>query len=153
MVFKASLDAMAKVITIGIAFIFACLILLPFLELSARYDERLFIAAIVFAVYLVAWLYRPTQYGINADALEIYRPVGKIIISKSGIVTAQILNGAPIAIGGLFGYFGAFYNFQSGNMAYDITNRQNCIMITTNDNRQSVISPDEKELFLTALLQ
>ena len=158
MVFKASLDTMAKVITIGITVIFACLILLPVVVASARYDERLYIAIIVFAVYAIAWLFSPQQYGVTTDALEIYRPIGKIVIPKSDIATAQLQNAAPMAVrtfgvGGLFGYFGAFYNFQSGNMSYYITNRHNCIMIITNNNRKIVISPDEREAFIDALQQ
>ena len=108
MIFKASLDTMAKVITIGITLIFACLVLLPIITPSARYDERLYIAIIVFVVYAIAWLYSPKQYGVTSENLEICRPIGKIIIPKANIATAQIQDGLPLAVrtfgvGGLFG--------------------------------------------------
>jgi len=160
MIFKASLDTMAKVITGVITIIFTFVIIWPFFEsrdTDAGYE--FYRSAIVLISYLAAWAYSPRQYAITADALVIFRMAGNVVIPKSTIATAKFLDkGFPFAIrtfavDGLFGYFGTFYNPANGKMTCYITNRNKCILVTTDKGKKIVISPDEKESFMTALQQ
>ncbi len=158
MVYKASLDTVAKVITAGVTILFACLILSSTID-DSRSDASIYIPAILLIAYIGAWFYSPLKYAITGNSIVIYRPIGSITLPRTSILKAEIQpKGFPFAIrtfgvGGLFGYFGSFYNFDSGNMKWYVTNRNNTIVITTKHGKKIVISPDEKEAFVNDLLQ
>ncbi len=158
MIFKASLDRMAKVISVVITIVFAFIILFPFFENwedIAAYEIYRSVGLTI--LFLVILAYSPRQYAITDDALVIFRFAGNVIIPKSTIASVQILDKEfpfsirTFGVDGLFGYFGTFYNRVNGKMTCYITNRHHGVLITTDYGRKFVISPDENDAFLNAL--
>jgi len=52
--------------------------------------------------------------------------------------------------GGLFGYFGLFWNREFGTMTWYATRRDQAIMIITSSHKKLVITPDETDAFMQA---
>ncbi len=157
--YKASLDTTAKIVTIGVTVLFACLIIWPLFEIKNNgVTSAIYVPAILLVVYFACWIYSPKSYAVSADAITIKRPIGNIVIPKQHIKSVEVPEkGMPFAVrtfgvGGLFGYFGTFYNFDSGNMNWYITNRNNTVLITTSSGKKIVVSPDEKDAFVAALV-
>ena len=156
--FTASLDTTAKIVTIGVTVLFACLMIWPLIEINDdNLSSAIYVPAILLVVYFACWIYSPKSYSVSADAITIKRPIGNIVIPKQHIKSVEVPEkGLPFAVrtfgvGGLFGYFGTFYNFDSGNMNWYITNRNNTVLITTISGKKIVVSPDEKDAFVAAL--
>lgn len=48
--------------------------------------------------------------------------------------------------GGLFGYFGKFYNAAFGKMTWYATRRNNYLVLSTSENGKIVLTPDNLEM-------
>ncbi|MBS4044542.1 MAG: hypothetical protein KGZ59_12085 [Chitinophagaceae bacterium] len=51
-------------------------------------------------------------------------------------------------VGGLFGYFGKFYNNKIGVMTLYATRRSNYVLIKTSANKKIILTPDNPEDFV-----
>ena len=51
-------------------------------------------------------------------------------------------------VGGLFGYYGQFYNSKIGSMTWYATRQNNTVLVRTIDNKNIVLTPDEPEKFV-----
>jgi sugar phosphate permease len=157
MEFTASLDKLAKWITIGIGVLFLGLIANAILQSNSS-QSILLASATLLLVYGICWLYRPVKYTVTANELIISRPIGKVIIARQDIAGVKMLERSNISyavrtfgVGGLFGYFGKFYNTAFGHMTWYVTRRDNPVLITTNHNKKIIVSPDQNERFAAAL--
>ncbi|MFT3824066.1 MAG: PH domain-containing protein [Chitinophagaceae bacterium] len=157
MIFKASLDTVAKILTIGITVVFAlCLLLqISIIKSGQGVGIAFGISMLLVVVYIVCYLLHPTEYSITSTHLVIHRPIGKVMIAKTDIFSVAPVDPEQMkwtirtfGVGGLFGYFGKFANSKIGSMTWYATRRDSMLMITTTDHKRIVITPDEPALFL-----
>ena len=161
MIFKATLDPTAKLITIGIAILIIGIILFPFFFNNYKFNLlSIFINLILIMVFVISYCFSPKSYEINAYSLLINRPFNTVIINKSNINYIQIIKKENLnwsvrtfGVGGLFGYFGFFWNKKLGNMIWYASKRDTAIMINTKDGKTIIITPDEVEKFISIYLQ
>jgi hypothetical protein len=159
MEFKASMDKMAKGITVFVTVLFAIIMFgqYPFIR-PGDGPAPLVIDIILIVVYVLVYLYRPVKYSVGKDFVVIHRLAGNVKIERKKISTVEIpekgsLKGAirSFGVGGLFGYFGYFYKFKIGKMIWYATRLDKMVLISMLDNKKIVVSPDEAERFMAAL--
>lgn len=156
MKFAASLDKTAKVITIGIGILFAFLIALPFLGKESDTAE-IYIPGGLLAIYTLAFLFSPQRYSVTESLLIIHRPIRNIYlrrrdIEEVGVLEKANVNGAmrTFGVGGLFGYFGKFYNYGIGSATWYMTRTDKAVLVRMK-NKKVVLSPDVPDAFIAAL--
>ena len=142
--YKASLDLPAKIIT-GLFHILCLFFALKGMMLPA---------IILFTTDLICYLLHPIAYELNKDELIIKRPFKQVVIKRNDIADIQFLTDEQLkwtirsfGVGGLFGYFGYFYNRQLGSMLWYTSQRKNRILIRLKNEEKIVISPDDPALF------
>ncbi len=142
--YKASLDLQAKIIT-GL-FHIMCLFF--------AFKGMLLPALLLFLTDLVCYFLHPTGYELNKDELIIKRPFKPVVIKRNDIEDFVLLTDEQLkwtirslGVGGLFGYFGYFYNRQLGSMLWYTSQRKNRILIRLKNEEKIVISPDDPTLF------
>ncbi len=157
---KASLNLLAKVITVGVIMLLVvlgrnsiqALINMGEMDMSGILIHSgilLFFIAIILGIYL----YSPQKYILQEDQLIIKRPIGSLIIKLDDImeirkmVKAEFMGTIRIfGIGGLLGNFGHIICY--------IPQRKNLIYIKEKPGRKIFISPNDVYLanYLKALL-
>src|SRR4051794_22853760 len=158
MVFKTSLDKTAKVITILITLLFAVIIGAQFVIVyDSGYYRPLIISVILLLLYCLAFVFHPTAYKVTKDSLIICRPIKNLQIKKIGIRNVAAIDEKEISnairtfgVGGVFGYYGCFANYHLGSMTWYATRKDKAVLITTNDNKKIVLTPNEPESFVAA---
>lgn len=142
--YKASLDLPAKIIT-GLFHILCLFFAIKGMMLPA---------IILFTTDLICYLLHPTAYELNKYELIIKRPFKQVVIKRNDIADIQFLTDEQLkwtirsfGVGGLFGYFGYFYNRQLGNMLWYTSQRKNRILIRLKNEEKIVISPDNEQLY------
>jgi hypothetical protein len=162
--FAASLDNLSKIITGVLAPVF---ILMPWLIWSAlrtqqksQYESMLIGLAIILPLlFLLAYLMKPLSYTIDDEgSLSINAKLAGKKIALDQIKKAELVSkeqfGFLIRImgnGGLFGYTGYFTAKDYGRMRWFVTNKDNTILLTLNNDTKVVVSPDDTAGFLKAI--
>ncbi len=154
--FKASLDSLAKGITIGTSILFIVIIILQVvIFISNKSFPLLVIPILLIVIYLITYFYRPVNYNITDTDLVIHRPLTDVIIPKKDIRNVIRLTKDQLkrtirtfGNGGLFGYYGKFANSKLGSMTWYATRKDTTILIETFDNKKLVVTPDEPEEFI-----
>ncbi|HMG16437.1 MAG TPA: PH domain-containing protein [Saprospiraceae bacterium] len=160
MIFKASLDKISWVITyilLPILVIFCITTLYLALKKnpgSLSIPVSLILSFVVFgSIFLISYLFSPTQYEIKLDSLYITRPIGSIEIPLSSIKDIYPVaqddmkfNIRTFGNGGLFGYYGYFYNRKQGKMTWYATQKRNYVILLTNTDKKIVLTPDDLSL-------
>jgi len=157
MIFKASLDRTAQILTIGIAVFFMVLYFVTSVYANNGNDKYslIIMGGILLLIYGITYALHPTSYEVKKDEVVINRPLQKISIQRSQISHfVKIEDGSlkwairTFGVGGLFGYFGQFWNKEFGSMTWYASRRDRAIMIHTIDNKKIVITPDETDIFI-----
>lgn len=154
--FSLSLDKTAKIITAGVTILFAGLI---WFQVSIIADDGhrpgFYTSMVLVAVYAICLLFRPAKYSLDKEGITIHRTWKNVFISLNDILEIKRMEKAEISpvfrtsgSGGLFGYFGNFYNFGVGKMKWYASRKDKAIMITTIEGKKIIISPDEPEAFV-----
>lgn len=156
MEYKASLDSLARGITIGIILLFAVLSGINTSRLFTHVGDRLYmlvnivVTALLIGLVVFCYAYRPAGYLVTDDHLVIKRPAGNVVIPASEIAEVRVLTRDDIkglvrtfGVGGMFGYYGKHYNFRLGHTTWYATRRNNLVLIRLNDKRKIVLSPDD----------
>lgn len=159
MEYKASLDTLAKGMTIGV---FILLIAIGQQSvralLVAKGDTTTIlmhsgILLFFVAILLGSWLYAPQSYTLDNSELTINRPIGKVKFKLSDITQVRTLADnetkgtiRTFGVGGLFGYFGKFHTPGIGHSTFYATQRKNKILIITNSDKKIIITPDDISL-------
>lgn len=148
MLYKASLDRAAIIITILVSLLFAALILFNFIMPLALF---------LLSIYLICFNLKPLRYELGENELIISRIIMSVRINISDIesltlISKEKLNGTirTFGVGGLFGWYGKFSNSQLGNMTWYLTRRDKAILIITKTHKKILISPDDGEAFTQA---
>ena len=159
MEYKASLDTLSKVITIAFIIIFIVTELVSFKVLAVVDSEsksNLFQTGILLFFILViggCYLFRTKKYLLNERELIIVRPIKERIILLTDIEEIRLVAKGEMkwtirtfGVGGLFGYYGKFYNRRFGSMTWYTTQLKNRIFIRIKSGEKIIITPDDISL-------
>lgn len=157
MVYKTSLDNLAKAVTTAISALFIAIISA---QISYAKEEGLpvlvFTTIILAGIYFAVFLFRPVNYILTNDALIIRRPLASITIARNEIISVQHLEKEKLkwvirtfGVGGFFGYWGKFFNASIGSMTWYATRRDKAVLITTIHNKKIILTPDEPGNFVS----
>lgn len=160
MIFKASLDKVAKAVTIGVTILFATMIIVQFFLIHDKDKTiQIFTSILLIVIYGIAYILRPIQYEVTDNDIIVRRPYKDVMIPRSEIISVQLLDKEDLAwtvrtfgSGAFFGYYGKFANRKQGSMTWYATkNKTGAVLIITNQHKKIVFTPDEPEAFVTAL--
>lgn len=156
MLYKTSLDKVAKGITIGVTILFAAIIIGEF---SIIKDEGkalpIYTTAALLLIYFIVFAFRPINYTLTSKKLIINRLFPNVSFDRNDIKSLELLDEQDIrssirtlGVGGLFGYFGKFANMKLGNMTWYATRTDRTVLLRTVDNKKIILTPDEPEKFV-----
>lgn len=114
------------------------------------------------AIYFWVWLrFRPTQFVVHQDALEVIWPLKRQQISRDSISDVRIVNGRDIkrqvgwgirvGAGGLWGGFGWLWTQRRGIVQMYISRINDLVWIDRTAGRPWLISPERPQEFVQAL--
>lgn len=154
-IYKTSLDKYAKISTIGALLLFIGIALLPkILDRNDINEIPILVISLFIVTFGGSYLFCTKSYELNENQIIIVRPFKNVIIEKSQIfkiikLEKGKLSGAirTFGVGGLFGYFGKFWNKEFGHMTWYATNIDNAILILTKEKKKIIITPNEAEKF------
>ena len=159
MVYKASLDLLAKIMT---AIVFIILAVVGYMGLEATiashghfqtifFYSGLFLFLVV--IILICYYYAPQSYIVDSSDLFIVRYAGNVKIKLSDIAQVVLLPDNEVGgmvrtfgVGGLFGYYGKYYSFKMGSLTLYTTQRKNRILIITRQGQKMLITPDDRKM-------
>ena len=156
MEYKASLDTLAKVITVGVFILFAVLGYRSVKALTVSQGDTTTIlihsGILLFFITTIVgcYLFAPQSYTLDNTDFTIVRPASNKKIKLSEIAEIRIvadteMTGAirTFGVGGLFGYYGKYYTSKIGSMTFYATQRKNKIFILTKQGQKIIITPDD----------
>lgn len=157
MTYNVSLDKTAKVITTIVTALFI-LIISGQLSLIKDADSPspVLITAACLLIYFLTLAFRPVRYTITPEELIIHRPLLNVRFKRSDIIKVEQLEKSKLSasirtfgVGGLFGYFGSFFNLSLGHMTWYATQRNKYVLVTTRKNKKIVLTPNDPDSFVS----
>ena len=156
MIYKTSLDKVAILITVAVTILFAGIICGQYSIIKdAGRAVPIYTTIACVLIYLLAFVFRPITYIMTDDELIIHRLIWNIHIKKSDIKSVELIDKKKIrgsirlfGVGGLFGYYGRFANFELGSMTWYATRRDRTVLIITLDNKKIILTPDNPGSFV-----
>jgi hypothetical protein len=134
---------------------FGIIIVPKLLNKNENNESTIILIIILTLTYGISYALSPKSYEINEKNIIINRPFKNVIINRSQIKNILKLESGKLTysvrtfgVGGLFGYFGKFWNKEYGNMTWYATRRDKAIMIITKENKKIILTPDEVEKFI-----
>ena len=159
MEYKASYDMTTKIITAGIIILLLTIAILPVFLIDNRgFLITLLISLVHILICIVTFIYSPRSYSIASKQITIHRIFKDVVFLREEIESYKIIDKADIkgtirtfGVGGLFGYFGSFYNTNFGAMTWYLTRRDKLVLLITKQNKKILLSPDNPEDFIKAI--
>jgi len=157
MTYKASLDNLAKGVTIGVTILFAGIIFLSMVSISKDAERAIpiSISIALILIYFIVFALRPIDYEISADQLIIHRLFADAKIDRNQIKSVELVDKDKIGwtirtfgVGGLFGYYGKFANTKLGSMTWYATRRDKTVLVQTMNGNKIILTPDKPEKFV-----
>ena len=156
MEYKASLDTLCKVLTVGVFVLFFAIGRKNVRALMAAHGEIAptlihgGVLLLFISIVIGSYLFSTNRYTLTSNELVINRPIGNKVISVADITEIRAVDtidfsGTIRTFGneGLFGYYGKYYNAKLGNMTWYVTQKKNRIFILTKQGNKIIISPDD----------
>ena len=154
--YKASLDNLAKIITIFVLIIIATIAYMSIKALViSEGDVRVIsihsvILLFLFAILGFCYFIGPQSYTIENGSLNIVKYAGNKKIKLSDIVEIRTITDGELTniirtfgVGGLFGYYGKYYSSNIGNITFYATQKRNKVFILTKQGDKIIITPDD----------
>ncbi|MDR6804480.1 hypothetical protein J2Y45_001748 [Dyadobacter sp. BE34] len=159
MKYSASLDNTTKIITTAITILFAGILIYELQTFTRGEQTGLIITSAILAItYGSAYAYRPTGYTITEHELIIHRPINTVRYAREKLESVQVIEKKDLqftirtfGVGGLWGYYGYFYNSVYGRMVWFITRRDHLVLIKTANKKTILLSPDDIDSFTNEL--
>lgn len=162
MKFTATLDKSSKLITSLTTAIYMALFsyfVYQVLKKGLISNELLgmLVLSITYFGFYINWI---KGYTITKGAVIVIRPLKyrRIAINRKDILQVKIISRHDIipsirrlGFGGIFGYHGYFVNSSLGGMNWYLTNRDRPVLLTTVNNINIILSPDNATAFIEAL--
>ncbi len=160
MIFKASLDKFSFRISYvyipiaALGIIANIYLILKKNPGSISVQTGVFFAMLFFIlIEISSYLFRTSQYELKENAIYINRPIGNVIIPLSSVKDIYMVDEKDMkwtirmfGSGGLFGYYGLFYNREQGRMTWYATQRRNYVMLITKRGKKIILTPDDLSL-------
>lgn len=156
MLYKTSLDKHAITLTALITALFIFIIAMQFSIITDEEgrDGAYYTSIACLLIYFLSFAFRPLGYQITASEIIIIRPltnahIKRLDVQSAEVMNSNVLNGAirTFGVGGLWGYYGNFYNFSLGRMIWYATRKDKIVLLkTTKEN--IIITPDDAEQFV-----
>ena len=116
-------------------------------------------ALFMVAIYMLVWLwYRPTQFTIAEDAIEITFPIRQRSIPTGNITAIRAIDlkefrdevgwAVRVGAGGLWGGFGWLWTQRRGLVEFYISRLDGFVYIDRTDGKPLLISPVNPQLFV-----
>lgn len=156
--YTTSLDWIAKGVTLMITFLFTAIFISAFgffrmPGANVGPGALPFISATLIGAYVFCMALWPRAYTVSKEVLTIHKLMGKRIIALKDIKAAFFVKPEELrwslrtfGSGGLFGYFGKFYNTKYGDMTWYATRVSHFIMVELKDGSHLVLTPDQDGL-------
>lgn len=142
-----------------------CLLLLPVALLFGAifYNSMLVVPALlVLCIYAWVWLcFRPTQFVVHPQTLEIIWPLRRRSLSRATISDVKIITskelkteigwGARVGAGGLWGGFGWLWTQRRGIVQMYVSRVDRFVWLERKSERSWLITPDNPEAFVRAM--
>ena len=158
MEYKASLSKTSKIITVAVSLLMLIIVIKAFVDLKNEVWWLASFALLFILTVIGGWAYGIKSYEIKDNLLFIKRPIGSRQFSLHSLKKAEHIPRRELWMsfrlfgsGGFFGYYGRFYNANYGSMRMFATNLNNAVMLTLNDGRKIVVTPDDPENFIDAV--
>lgn len=159
--YKASLDNTAKVITIGVTILFAVIIGGQYRITKELGDMvPIYTSVALLLIYGISYAFSPINYRLTAQELIVHRFLTNATIDRQTIKSVDLIDRSQLnwsvrtfGVGGLFGYYGKFFNSKLGNMTWYATRKDKTVLITTMNNKKIIITPDKAEEFVAEFNQ
>jgi len=112
--------------------------------------QSIFMILLLLAIYVFCYLYRSLGYFVDRESITIYRPIKNVKIPLDEVM--EVFQATPESMkwsmrtfgnGGLFGFYGKFWNKKYGNMTWYATRKDNLIVIVTREGKKIVLTPDQ----------
>ncbi|SEJ84371.1 PH domain-containing protein [Dyadobacter sp. SG02] len=157
--YSASLDRTTKIITTAITVLFAGILIYEYQTFSRGERTGLFIStAVLLITYGSAYIFRPIGYSVTEHELVIHRPLNDVRYAREALESVQVIVKKDLqftirtfGVGGLWGYYGYFYNSVYGKMIWYITRRDHLVLIKATNKKTILLSPDDIDSFTTEL--
>jgi hypothetical protein len=159
MVYTAKLDRASKIITVVCCALITGIVVLSVNSLtkvpvgSFSFFKYLLIAVLLILVPVLCYLFSIKEYSLEGNTFKISRNLNSLAINIGEINEARLLTKHDMkgmirtfGVGGLFGYFGRFYNNTLGSVYLYTTQQNNRILITTKKGLKIIVSPDNLQL-------
>ena len=153
MIYKASFDLPSKIITIAICVGIPAILLTKEVYSSFNFTTSAIVVILSLLLLPACYLFSIKDYVVNDSALIIRRPMSSRIIPLTEIEEARLVADGEMrgtirtfGNGGLFGYYGKFYNRKLGYMTWYATQRRNMVYIKTRSGKKIIISPDDTSI-------
>lgn len=159
MLFKASLDNLAKGMSVAILLLFIGIGVSIIYNLDPTNPNEiplwaaLLLESFFLGIFIFCYLFAPKAYLLERDKIKIIRPIGKIEITLSNISNIRIIDKSELktlirtfGVGGLFGYYGYYYSSSLGKLILYTTQRKNLILIVPKLGRKVILSPDDTRM-------
>jgi hypothetical protein len=158
MVFKASLDGIAKTFsTVFTLLLMGVVLWQVYLYIDSPQLNSIIASTILVALLLATYYHHPIKYFIDSEQVTIQRPFRSAQINKRKIESVRVLQPQEMkdtlrsfGVAGLYGYFGTFSNRNIGSMLWYATQRQNYVLIQTQD-KNYILTPDNPHEFVQEL--
>ncbi len=158
MVFKASLDGIAKAFsTVFTLLLVAIIVWQVYHFIQAPQLNAVIASAFLLAILLVPFYHHPIKYSISANQVIVKRPFRSVYIHRGDILSVSVLNEHDMkdtlrsfGIAGLYGYFGRYSNLKIGSMHWYATQLRNYVLIQTQD-KNYILTPDNPQEFVRQL--
>jgi len=146
MIYTASLDTLAKIITGGILAL--CVAFYIFFNGTSGF--WLWFGFLLF-VFGLSFILRPVHYELHPDQIIVHRLIKPILVKRSEVTEVGLLADADkkgmlrtFGSGGFLGYFGKFWSKRLGHFTMYATRRDHLVLIQKNDGQKIVLSPDDE---------
>ena len=117
---------------------------------------------LVIALYMWIWLrFRPTEFVVGPQALEIVWPLKRRVILHSDMASARMVDrrelraligwGMRVGVGGLWGAFGWLWTSRRGIVQMYISRTNDFVWIERKGTRPWLITPERPHDFVQAL--
>jgi general stress protein CsbA len=158
MIYKASLDKLAKITSIGVTLLFALWQFFFSNASTRKFLVTVLTIVLIIATYIISLGYSPRAYQITEDMLVINRLFYNAKYERRKIEKVEMLSNEQMGfairtfgVGGLFGYFGYFSSKNQGSMLWYATQREKFVMIHLEGNKKIVLTPDDAIGFVSDL--
>lgn len=157
--YTASLDKYTKISTAAFSALLVGIAALEFATFSQEARIGAWVSTTIFILVSgAAYIYRPLSYTLIDNKLIVHRLISDVSYAVDTFEAVKVIPRENLkftirtfGVGGLWGYFGQFYNGAYGRMTWYITRRDQLVLIKTNQKKSILLSPDNIDSFMIAL--